>query len=179
MKPNWISCNRFNRWSKWSKRGIASTPLFIIPDCFLHFPNELSYGYLRFEGNRKIPLGNWNSQQGRPFSLPSQGNFPISFKPNVAIAEFFWKMKKKPSWYSKVNLFGRRLIFKFGLVLTHWPLLFFSSKRIKQKECEWIMKWLSLFSQFSRALHCNCKSCIEFWVLLKLAQLRCMPINKN
>ena len=23
-------------------------------------------------------------------------NFPISFKPNVAIAEFFWKMQKKP-----------------------------------------------------------------------------------
>ena len=33
--------------------------------------------------------------QGRPFSLPSQRNFPISFKPNVAIAEFFWKMQKK------------------------------------------------------------------------------------
>ena len=27
-----------------------------------------------------------NSQQGRPFSLPSQRNFPISFKPKVAIA---------------------------------------------------------------------------------------------
>ena len=24
---------------------------------FLHFPNELCYGYLRFEGNGKIPLG--------------------------------------------------------------------------------------------------------------------------
>ena len=35
-----------NRWS---------TPLFIIPEFFLHFPNELSYGYLRFEGNGKIP----------------------------------------------------------------------------------------------------------------------------
>jgi hypothetical protein len=23
----------------------------------LHFPKELSYGYFRFEGNRKIPLG--------------------------------------------------------------------------------------------------------------------------
>ena len=28
-------------------------------------------------------------------SLPSQRNFPISFKPKVAIAEFFWKMQKK------------------------------------------------------------------------------------
>ena len=45
-----------NRWSR-RKRGMASTPLFIIPEFFLHFPNELSYGYLRFEGNGKIPLG--------------------------------------------------------------------------------------------------------------------------
>ena len=36
---------------------MASNPLFIIPDFFLQFPNELSYGYLRFEGNGKIPLG--------------------------------------------------------------------------------------------------------------------------
>ena len=34
---------------------MASNPLFIIPDFFLLFPNELSYGYLRFEGNGKIP----------------------------------------------------------------------------------------------------------------------------
>ena len=27
-----------------------------IPDFSLHFPKELSYGYLRFEGNGKIPL---------------------------------------------------------------------------------------------------------------------------
>ena len=31
--------------------------LFISPDFFLHCPKELSYGYLRFEGNGKIPLG--------------------------------------------------------------------------------------------------------------------------
>ena len=30
-----------------------------------------------------------------PFPLPSQRNFPIYFKPKVAIAEFFWKMQKK------------------------------------------------------------------------------------
>ena len=36
---------------------MASNPLFIILDFFLHFPKELSYGYLRFEGNGKIPLG--------------------------------------------------------------------------------------------------------------------------
>ena len=38
-------------------------------------------------------------QQGRPFSLPSQKNFSISFKPKVAIAEFIWKMERK-IWYS-------------------------------------------------------------------------------
>ena len=46
----------FNRSSR-RKRGMASNPLFIIPDFFLHFPNELCYGYLRFEGNGKISLG--------------------------------------------------------------------------------------------------------------------------
>ena len=30
-----------------------------------------------------------------PFSLPSPRNFPISFKPQVAIAKFFWKMQKE------------------------------------------------------------------------------------
>ena len=42
-----VSVNRSYR----RKRGMASNPLFIIPDFFLSFPNELSYGYLRFEGN--------------------------------------------------------------------------------------------------------------------------------
>ena len=46
----------FNRSSR-RKRGMASNTLFIIPDFFLDFPNELSYGYLRFEENGKIPLG--------------------------------------------------------------------------------------------------------------------------
>ena len=41
----------------WRKRGLASNPLFIIPGFFLHFSLELDYGYLRFEGNGKIPLG--------------------------------------------------------------------------------------------------------------------------
>ena len=57
-------------------------------------------------GKKVCPVGclslvllNWDSQQGRPFSLPSQRNFPISFKPKVAIAEFFWKMQRK-TWYS-------------------------------------------------------------------------------
>ena len=37
---------------------MASNPLFIIPDFFFHFPYELSYGYLRFEGNGKVRLEN-------------------------------------------------------------------------------------------------------------------------
>ena len=44
----------FNRSSR-RKRGMASNPLFIIPDFFLHFPNELCYGYLRFEGIFPFP----------------------------------------------------------------------------------------------------------------------------
>ena len=36
----------FNRSSR-RKRGMTSNPLFIIPSFFLHFPNELCYGYLR------------------------------------------------------------------------------------------------------------------------------------
>ena len=51
-----ISFHTLNRWSR-RKRGMPSNPLFIIPDFLLHFPNKLCYGYLRFEGNWKIPLG--------------------------------------------------------------------------------------------------------------------------
>ena len=54
-------------------------------------------------GCLSLVLLNWDSQQGRPFSLPSQRNFPISFKPKVAIAEFFWKMQRK-TWYSILGL---------------------------------------------------------------------------
>ena len=43
-------CKAFNR-SSWRKRGMMSNPLFMLSDFFLHFPKELSYGYLRFEGN--------------------------------------------------------------------------------------------------------------------------------
>jgi hypothetical protein len=44
---------------------LASNPLFIIPDFFLHFPNKLSYGYLRFEGDGKIPLGRQGKRRGK------------------------------------------------------------------------------------------------------------------
>ena len=35
------------------------------------------------------------STLGLKETLPSQRNFPISFKPKVAIAKFVWKMQKK------------------------------------------------------------------------------------
>ena len=41
---------------------MASNPLFIIPDFFLHFSNKLCY--LRFEGNGKIPFGNVGKKVG-------------------------------------------------------------------------------------------------------------------
>ena len=109
-KPRNSLLNRSSR----RRRGMAYNPLFIIcTRFFLHFPNQLCYGYIRFEGTGKIPLRkksnqlavfssvllDWDSQQGRPFSLPSQKNFPISFKPKMAIAEFFLKMQRK-TWHS-------------------------------------------------------------------------------
>ena len=45
--------------------------------------------------------GQWGvggGQHGRLFSLPSQRNFPVSFKPKVVIAKFVWKMQKNV-WY--------------------------------------------------------------------------------
>ena len=92
---------------------MASNPLFIIPVFFLHFPNKLCYGYLTLEGNGKIPmvrsgknLPSWLSQfsktklrQPKGQKRNSKRNFPISFKPKIAIAEFFWKMQRK-TWYS-------------------------------------------------------------------------------
>ena len=53
LKYRFLDINRPNS----VVRGLASTPLFIIPDFSLHFPLELSYGYPWFEGSGKIPLG--------------------------------------------------------------------------------------------------------------------------
>ena len=63
-------------------------------------------GKFLWEGREKVlPL--WVSQfsfaelrqpTGQTFPLPSKRNFPISFKPKVAIAEFFWKMQRK-TWH--------------------------------------------------------------------------------
>ena len=50
--------------------GMASNPKNGIPGFSLHFPKELSYGYLWFEGNGKIPLGRQGkrSLKGRAYS---------------------------------------------------------------------------------------------------------------
>ena len=55
--------------------------------CLLYIPYWIGYWLLA-----KL---NWDSQLGKLFSLPSQRNFPISFKPKVAIAKFIGKMQKK------------------------------------------------------------------------------------
>ena len=51
----------FKRSSR-KKGGMVTNLLFIITDFFFHFPNDLCYGYLRFEGNGKIPLGRYRKR---------------------------------------------------------------------------------------------------------------------
>ena len=73
-----IQCNveSFNRLS-WRKRVVASTPLFIIPGYFLHFSLEsidTSMGYLRFEGNGKIPLGREGKWRRKEWALDRQAS---------------------------------------------------------------------------------------------------------
>ena len=52
---------------------MASNPLFIIPDFFLHFHNELCYGYLGFEDNGHLPKGIF------PFQLQTKGSHIFKF----------------------------------------------------------------------------------------------------
>ena len=81
---------------------MAPYPLFIIPDFFCIFQTNLAMATLCLS----LVLLNWDSQQGRTFSLSSQRNFPISYKPKgpkIAIAKFVWKMQKK-SGISKSGL---------------------------------------------------------------------------
>ena len=94
---------------------MAFNPLFIIPDFFCIFQTNFAMatlglkkmGKFLLEGREKsLPslLSHFSfAKQGRPFFLPSQRNFPISFKPKVAIADFFWKMQRK-TWYSILGL---------------------------------------------------------------------------
>ena len=64
--------------STWRKSGLASNPLFIIPGFFLHFSLEPSYGYLRFEGNGKIPLGRQGIWRGKEWALDRHTQILIS-----------------------------------------------------------------------------------------------------
>ena len=56
-----------------------------------------------------------------PFSLPSQRNFPISFKPKVAIAKFIGKMQKKVWYYEK--WVGRHASFPPRRSVNHYFIL--------------------------------------------------------
>ena len=47
------------------KKRLVVQPQNGIPGFSLHFPKELSYGYLRFEGNGKIPLGRQGKRKGK------------------------------------------------------------------------------------------------------------------
>ena len=51
---------------------------------------------------------NWDNWQGRPFSLSFQRNFPISFKPEVAKADLYWKMQRK-TWYTILRVDAKHL----------------------------------------------------------------------
>ena len=77
----------------WRKRDLASNPLFIIPGFFLHFSLELSYGYLRFEGNGKIPLGRQGIWRGKVWEFDRNTYILIS-------THFYYK----PSWQNWLRL---------------------------------------------------------------------------
>ena len=63
--------------------------------------------------------------EGREKGLSTcQRNFPISFKPKVAIAEFFWKMQRK-LWYSILGVDAVPLSLKN--LLLNWSLNYFST----------------------------------------------------
>ena len=47
------------------KKRLGVQPTFHNTTFFLHFPNELSYGYLRFEGNGEIPMGRQGKRRGK------------------------------------------------------------------------------------------------------------------
>ena len=81
---------------------MASNPLFIIPEFFCIFQMNLAMatlglkemGKFLWEGREKVlpcslsqfSFAKLRQPTGQTFSLPSQRNFPISFKPKVAIA---------------------------------------------------------------------------------------------
>ena len=86
----YLSFIPFNKSSR-RKRGMAFNPLFIIRTrLFLHFPNEHSYGYLRFEGSQTETA---NREDLFPY-LP-KGIFPFPSNLRQPQLSFFWKMQRK------------------------------------------------------------------------------------
>ena len=79
--------NRFVR-----ERGLGSNPKIGIPGYSLHFPKEKKGLLCWLSQFSKTKL---RQPAGQTFFPTSQENFPISFKPKVAIAKFIGKMQKK------------------------------------------------------------------------------------
>ena len=87
-------------------------------------------------------------EQGRPFSLPSQRNFPISFKPKVAIAKFVWKMKKKIWYYEK--WVGRHASFP-----PRQSVKYMKRMKFTFKICETVVggRYIDIIGQFPRCFN--------------------------
>ena len=98
--------NNFINISSWRKRSSASNPKMEYQVFLCIFQKNPAMATLGLKemgkflwAGREKGLSCWLSQfsfakLGRLFSLASQRNFPISFKPKVAIAKFVWKMQK-------------------------------------------------------------------------------------
>ena len=93
---------------------MVSNPLFIIPAFYCIFPMNFATATLGLKKMGKFLM------EGRETNLHSQRDFPISFKPKVAIAEFFWKMQRK-AWYSILGLDAMSLSLK-NLLLNSYVL---------------------------------------------------------
>ena len=94
------------------ERGMASTPKMEY-QVFLCILKEM--GKFLWEGREK-GLPGWLSQFSK--TKLRQRNFPISFKPKVAIAELFWKMQRK-AWYSILGVDAMSLSLKNLLLNNH------------------------------------------------------------
>ena len=98
--------------------------------------NDMKNFFFGKIGKKVCPVGclslaklSWDSQLGKLFSLPSQRNFPISFKLKTAIAEFFWRIQRK-TWYSILGVDAMPLSLK-DLLLNHQKGLKNTNKNVK------------------------------------------------
>ena len=64
------------------KKWLGVQPLFILPGFSLHFPLELSYGYLRFEGNGKMQ-GKEKAIEEKTTKYPGEPSEIRTHKPRV------------------------------------------------------------------------------------------------